>query len=326
MRLANVSNLLYMQEQDGPDGDSMTMPVSQFQLKYTTIRPSGLNLYIGIDTATVNAWRNSGTTLEPDARQALESVMSTFAPGRTRLIVDISLEPVEQENPYHIVNANLDFVRKLADEISGYQARAVGSGYSLQAVIRYASEMNDPATTSQPYGRPVDAQGNGLPWQAHAQTFKDSFSQVSRAVRAVNPTIDFTFSPALRADIVGPRYQMIASYQPDPSTFQRVSCTWYVGHAADTNQAVGVMRQYFATYVGQSKPFGIDEMGGNDERTTQAPGQQPVTVDGNNDAVLEQMFEAMEELAASGISFNNVTLFLVGKWGIGATLAFLNYP
>lgn len=42
MRLANVSNLLYMQEQDGPDGNSMTMPVSQFQLKYTTIRPSGL--------------------------------------------------------------------------------------------------------------------------------------------------------------------------------------------------------------------------------------------------------------------------------------------
>lgn len=325
MRLANVHRILYMLSTMDAEGNPHTVPMEEFSHEYPTVTPSGLNLYIGIDNATVAAWKGSGTALESDTKQALDSVLAYLGPDRTELMVDVSLEPVEQSNPYGVVNDNLDMLIGLANQLASYQSQAIGKGGSLKVVVRYASEMNDPSTPKQPYGRPVDARGNSLPWQAHAATFKDSFARVSSAMRGANSQLDFTFSPALRSDVVGPDFDMIAQYQPDLSDLQRISCTWYVGQVANMEPAISVLRQYFAQYSGKNLPFGIDEMGGDNERTVEVDGQ-PLTLDGNNDAMLELMLTALEDSSRLGISFDSVTLFLDDKWRTDTSLAFLTFP
>jgi len=324
MPYTNVQNLLYLNELDFPFACSRTMVPAEFKQKYQ-VRPDGVNLYLGVEKQAVDRVKETGSALEPDMVNVLDALIADFQTGgKPYRYVDVSLEPIQTPNPFEFVNDNLNVVTAVANDLAGYQAKASAIERELRVVIRYASEMNDPTTCSQPYGRPVDASGVGLPHEPHAAAFVESYKLVRTAMKTENESLLFAFSPAIRYDIIEDRYTMLADYFPGNDIVDRISCTWYTASSVNITKSKNVMKRYFNDFkVGFDGTFGIDEMGGVDEDTIEAYNRD-VIVEHDNDRILTSMFDCLQELADSGVAFETVSVFLLGKWGVDAKLTFLS--
>ena len=297
MKPSRVRRLLYFAK-EGND----VLPPEKFRKQYG-IEPDGANFYYGLNAAGAANLGQRGTAMRENHRAFFRMAVDAAVHGaRQRWLVNLGLWPFEPADPYGFVAANPDLVRRVAEELRGYQEEAAHLGGRLDIVVRYASEMNDPAKPGQPWGRPPG------PWDpASAEPYRRTFAQVRRIFAEHAPATRFTFSPALRADHTGERYTMIPDFWPGDSLVDLVSCTWYVGRAEHLPGALANLDRYLAWRKERGKPFGIDEVGGID-------GER------DNDRVLQAMFAA---LAERDVEVEYATLFLMSKWGTDATLGFL---
>lgn len=261
--------------------------------------PAGFNMYVGITPEFVERSPVLLPSHQGELRAALDWLKSS---GQRSKRVNISLAPLfpvdlaHSERCYALVDEErcLLQIERLARELAAYQKEARGFGKTLDIVVRYASEMHDPATLRQPYGRPVGEDGQGLPWGVHARAFQKSF--VGVAARFARMGIRVSFSPALRADIQGADYARIRDYWPEG--VKALSATWYVGSAGDFEGAVETLDRFLRDYRGRL-PFGLDEIGGAE--VSGGPG---------SDKVLRPMWETALARKVDSLSF-----FLLERWG-----------
>jgi hypothetical protein len=293
----NIAALLYFRP--GEQGGTQTF--AQFQQAYG-FEPGGVNAYYGLNNSAVAQWQITGSALRDPHRALLEDALAALAASpRLGKSVDFGLWPYEAPEPFGFVRNHLTLVGDLASELDDYQRRARALGKHLDVVVRFASEMNDPAKAGMPWGRskPVD------PEQQAA--YRETFALARALFREKAPWVRFAFAPAVRADIRGDRLAMIADYWPGDGLVDVVSCTWYVGREADLDRAVENLRAYVAAWKPKGLPFALNEIGGINE-------------DQGNDAMLQRMLSAAGDL---GVEFDYATLFLGSKWGKDATLQFL---
>jgi hypothetical protein len=297
------ARLLYFAK-DGSD----VLPPHRFRERYG-LEPDGVNFYYGLNPAAGDRFKKGGPTLSDQHRRFFDMlVRAALASPRPGFTLNLGLWPFEAADPYGTVERNLPVVRKLAEELRACQDSARHHGKRLEVVVRYASEMNDPHKPSQPWGRPHQ------PWNAaFAAPYRRTLPLVRGIFREAAPAIRFAFSPALRADITGQRYEMIREFWPGDEWIDIVSCTWYVGQAAHVETAAAVLSRYVREFAPKGKPFGIDELGGADGPR-------------GNDAVLQRMFTALSDMRVGerAVRWDYATLFLHGgRWNADATLAFL---
>ena len=286
------------------DDRGRTLTHAEFRQAFG-FEPAGVNCYYGVNNAAVAFWQMNGQALRPHHRALLDDVRTALIDGdREEKTINLGLWPYQAPEPFGFVANHLSLIGTLATELDAYQRHAQERGRKLDFVVRYASEMNDPAKPSQPYGR------SKSPDPEQQAAYRETFLQVRALFREKAPAVRFAFSPAIRADIRDDRYTMIANYWPGDEAVDVVSCTWYVGREADLDLAVTRLRTYFRDLAPRKKAFGIDEMGGIHE-------------DRDNDAMLQRMFAALEGLAADAVRLDYATLFLQAKWAKDATLEFL---
>jgi hypothetical protein len=296
----NLATLLYFRS--GERGGTQT--VAQFQQSYG-FEPGGVNAYYGLNNSAVAQWQMTGTALREQHRGLFDDMLATLlASPRLGKTIDLGLWPFQTPEPFGFVRNHLSLVNTLAAELNDYQTRARTRGKHLDVVVRFASEMNDPAKTGMPWGRnkPVD------PEQQAA--YRETFALVRAVFREKAPWVRFAFAPAVRADIRGDRLAMIADYWPGDGLADVVSCTWYVGRETDFDRAVENLRAYVAAWKPKGLPFALNEIGGINE-------------DQGNDAMLQRMLGVIGDL---DVKFDYATLFLGSKWGKDATLQFLRAP
>jgi hypothetical protein len=138
--------------------------------------------------------------------------------------------------------------------------------------------------------------------------FKSTFTQVRTIFSRGAPDALFSFSPALRADIVE---DSITHYWPGDQYVDIIGGTWYIAKPEQRTLSIACMRSYFLQRLDVHKPFGLDEFGGCDANGT------------HNDPVIEDMLHEIEQLELKKVSFLYATIFLGGKYGKDATLGFL---
>jgi hypothetical protein len=297
---ASLARLLYLRNDDR----GRTLTHAEFRKAYG-FEPGGVNCYYGVNNAAVAHWQMTGAALRPHHRSLLDDVSAALAAGdRPTKTLNLGLWPYQPPEPYGFIANHLSLLRTLATELHDYQRRAHEQSRTLDVVVRYASEMNDPAKPSQPWGRAKS------PDPEQQVAYRDTFAQVRALFRDQAPSVRFAFSPAIRADIRDERYAMIPSYWPGDECVDVVSCTWYVGRETDLAAAVERLKTYFREFAPRKKAFGIDELGG-------------IFEDRDNDRMLQRMFLALEGLAADGVRLDYASLFLQSKWGKDATLGFL---
>jgi len=299
----NVATLLYFRP--GERGGTQTF--SEFQRTYG-FEPGGVNAYYGLNNSAVAQWQMTGAALREQHRALLDDVLAALAASpRLGKTVDFGLWPYQPPEPFGFVRNHLTLVGTLASELHEYQHRARALGKHLDVVVRFASEMNDPAKTGMPWGRskPVD------PEQQSA--YRETFQLVRSVFQERAPRVRFAFAPTVRADIRGDRLKMIDDYWPGDGLVDVISCTWYVGREADFARASENLRAYVTAWKPKGVPFALNEIGGINE-------------DQGNDAMLQRMLAALSDLRESGISFDYATLFLGSKWGKDAMLQFLRPP
>lgn len=298
--LALPRRLLYFRNDDR----GRTWTQAEFMQRYG-FEPDGVNAYYGVNNTAVAHWQMTGEALRIHHRALIDDVLATLAASDHSVkTLNLGLWPFQAPEPYSFIENHLTLLETLAAELDAYQKRAGEKGKRLDIVVRYASEMNDPAKPGQPWGR------GRLPDAEQREAYRRTFGMVRERFRGRAPGVRFAFSPALRADIRDERYADIAAYWPGDEVVDVVSCTWYVGRDTDFERGVAAMRAYFLDRKGQRAAFGIDEIGGIDE-------------DAGNDAMLQRMFAAVSELSVEGAAMDYATLFLGSKWGKDATLGFL---
>jgi hypothetical protein len=299
MQISNIDRLLIFRE----EASGAVLTLEELQAKYG-IDPDGTNFYYGINSVNLGAYNASVAAGDPTAindtdrtffAALLASVQASSDDEKTLVL---GLEPDEAPaagapaDPYGFVSANGNLLTQLAQDLNGIQVQARQANKRLNIIIRYASEMNDGG----------QIQGNN-PAQYIA-----TFQQVREIFRPLAPSVLFSFSPALRADL--PEAD-ITQYWPGDDVVDVIGGTWYIGAPEQRDASVANMRAYFLHRVGANRPFAISEVGGHG-----AAGL-------GNDAVLQDMFHEMEALQLQSVSFTYVTIFLQGVWGTDATLAFL---
>lgn len=296
----NVSKALYFRN----DASGRTWSQSAFVDRYG-FEPDGVNGYYGVNNAAVAHWQMKGEALRSHHRVVLDDLLAALlASRRPEKTLNLGLWPFQPPEPYGFVENHLSLIETLAVELAAYQQRARDKGKKLDVVVRYASEMSDPAKPGQPWGR------GKLPDPEQAEAYRETFALVRRRFHANAPEVRFAFSPAIRADIRDARYDLIADYWPGDDLVDVVSCTWYVGREGDFPGAVSTLQRYIAQWKDRGKAFGIDEIGGINE-------------DAGNDAMLQRMFGVLAGLRTEGVRFDYVTLFLASKWRTDAQLKFL---
>jgi hypothetical protein len=297
MKPATVERLLYFTK----DGNDVLHP-EEFRKRYG-FEPDGVNFYYGLNAAGVAHLKQHGTAMRENHRTFFRMAVDVAARRRhKRFLVNLGLWPFEPPDPYGFVAGHPELVQRVAEELRGYQDDAQRRGGRLDLVVRYASEMNDPATPGQPWGRPP------VRWEpALAEPYKRTLAHVRAIFARHAPAVRFTFSPALRADHTGERYDMIREFWPGERLVDLVSCTWYIGRSEHLRGAVENLERYLAWAKPFGKSFALDEIGGIDGET-------------GSDWMLEQMFKALQERS---VQAEYATLFLMSKWGRDATLAFL---
>ena len=276
--------------------------------------PDGFNMYIGITPDFVQR----KTALLPSHAAELELALEWLQISqRPSLLINISLHPLfpvdlaHSERSYELVDQESCSrkIEQLGKELAVYAKKARKLKKSLDIVVRYASEMHDPATDRQPYGRPVDRDGQGLPWQAHAAAFRKSFANVVARLRKGAREIKVSFSPALRADVVGESYQRIREYWPGDEHVKALSATWYVGQLGHFEAAEETLHRFLSDFKRPGVSFGLDEIGGAE-------------VDGGpgSDEVLRPMWEVARDRG----DVTYLSFFLLERWGDPrVTLSFL---
>lgn len=288
MQLKNIDRLLLFRE--APDGHVLTLDELRGQY---TIDPDGTNFYYGINQQNANDSAGTSSALNPTHRAFLNSFLASLtASADDEKTLVLGLEPPNQDKPYAFVASNLDLVERLAGDLSNFQEQARNQGKRLNISVRYASEMNDGGQT-----------------QGHdPAAYRSTFVQVRQIFSKAAPSILFAFSPALRADLPE---ELIGQYWPGDAYVDVVGGTWYIGSSAQSPASLANMRAYFLHRVVAGKAFAIDELGG-----CNAAGA-------GNDVMLQQMLHDIEALQLQAVTFRYVTIFLQGKWGSDATLAFL---
>lgn len=290
MHPTNINRLLLFAK----DGDNV-MSFDEMQQQYG-ILPDGCNFYYGISDAAVQNLNDTGAALNETHTAFFQRTVDALNNGnQPRLTVILGVEPAQPggaQAAFDFVDNNLGLVGQLKTELAAYQART-GPRKTLDIIIRFASEMNDPSNGT--YG-------------SNPARYVQSFRNV-KGVMSQAPSFPMTFSPALRRDLAASAGNLSA-YWPGDQFVDRISCTWYVARDGDMNAAVDLMRGYYLHRVDKGLPFGIDELGGADG-------------DADNDLVLKEMFDALGTLGAQEVTFDWVTVFLQGKWRTDATLAFL---
>jgi hypothetical protein len=307
-----VKNLLYFAK-DGND----VLPPAKVLEKYE-IEPAGVNFYYGLNADALAQMQANGTALRENHlaffKMLRESLLliemeRKVESERKTFLLNLGLWPFEPGMPYQFVEEHPELVVKVAEDLQAQRMLfAAETNKQLDIVVRYASEMNDPMKPGQPWGRPF-----GFWDPAHARPFRDTFQNVRRIFRKVAPEVRFAFSPAIRSDITGDRYDLISDFWPGDEGVDLISCTWYAGQAAHVTGAAAALERYFKEMQRYGRPFALDEMGGIDGMT-------------GNDAVLEQMFKALVQIGEripAAASLEYATMFLHGKWGTDATLKFL---
>lgn len=278
-------------------------------------QPDGVNIYVSLDQTSSDSWKSTGHILSQETRDVLAACCQVLEDGaKADMQVNLGLEPSDPTDPFGFALAHLDMAAQVAREIAVYCCRAEKAGKSLDVTVRYASEFNDGWTPDQPWGRPLDDRLQ----TAHATAFRQSLASVNRAFKSEIPKAQFTFSPALRSDVVGDAYNVIADYIPALTYVDCFSCTWYVNGTADLFTAASVLHRYVLDRSVLRKPFGIDELGGAD---TLSSGPPPVY--GNNDPILQFMLQSIQPLASQRIAFRYACVFLAMQYGADATLSFL---
>ena len=297
MKPPRIKKLLYFAK-DGAD----VLPPEAAQKRWG-FTPAGVNFYYGLNAGGLEHFRRTGSALRENHRRFFDLVKQALA-TRECFLVNLGLWPFEPGDPYAFVAQHPELVRRLAEELGALQTATGAGGKRLEIVIRYASEMNDPMKPGQPWGRPHGA------WDAaHARPFRDTFRQVRQIFRRAAPEVRFTFSPALRSDISGPRYEMIGDFWPGKDWVDGISCTWYAGRQEHVKGAAAALERYLSDMSDPHLPFGLDEIGGID-------GER------DNDRVLAAMLRALDDMGGRP-AFDYATLFLHGKWAVDATLGFL---
>lgn len=272
--------------------DPVNRSFNAFQTTYG-VGPTGINLYFGVTEARVQ----SGKVLTDDHQFVLEQVRQR-ALQTPELVLGVSLLPLEFVEPYRTIAKpeSQALIQAFAEELAALQTELPG----LEIYIRYASEMNDPATPKQPYGfKGQDPQG--VPLNRQIEEFKSTFSQCRKTCRDVSPRLKFCFSPAIRANL-GDRYARLPKYYPGDGQVDAFTCTWYVGKKADLIPACKTLRAYCLHRLGHGLPFAIDELGGSNP-------------DGDRADVLVKMFEHLDDLEKDQIQFRYAAVFLESKWG-----------
>ena len=291
MQLKNIDRILLFRTDSG--GSVLTLEALQTQYG---IDADGTNFYYGLGQNLANFGR-TGLALSANHNVFFDAVLSSLVASKDdEKTVVLGLEPPDKDS-YTFVSANQPLVTQLATELAAIQARALAGGKRLNIVIRYTSEMNA---------------GDTKGWQDPAG-YKTTFVQSRSAFAKAAPSILFSFSPALRADI---DESQIAQYWPGDQYVDVIGGTWYIGRDAQRAASIATMRAYFLHRVGSGKPLALSELGGCN------PGPSPHKgVD--NDKQLQGMFHELEALQLQNISFKYVTIFLDDKWGTDAALAFL---
>ena len=296
MELNNIDRVLIFQERS-----SGVLTLQQLRARYD-IEPDGTNFYFGINAVNVDNFTKTGSALNPWDKAFFAAFLeSLLASSADEKILMLGLEPSEPIGTYAFVAAHLDLLTSLAKELDELQQDARASGKRLQIAIRYASEMND---GSQVQGRDIDG-------------YKQTFVKVREVFTKLAPAIPFSFSPALRADLP---QDLITQYWPGDAYVDIIGGTWYIGDTGQRAASTANMQAYFLQRLGAARSFALSEVGGCESSGVNAAGQD---VGQGNDAMLEDMLHQMEALQIRGVSFKYATLFLAGKWGSDATLAFL---
>lgn len=264
----------------------------------TGVRFSGTNLYFGVNSAAAERVAVGSPALLPSHEVVVRSAAAAATPERDQILV-VGLWPFEAENPFEFLVEHLDVVRAVAAELEEFRMRA-GEGV-LRLVIRYASEMNDPAKPGHPWGRrlPVDPE--------QAEKFRMSYREVRRIFADLCPDAAFTFSPALRRDNAGERYALIKDYWPGDGLVDIIGCTWYVGRTTDYPAACEVLHRYHHEMRGRAPRHAIDEAGG-------------ASTGGENTTMLGAMLNWLSLIEREEIRLDYLSLFLNGRWGAQADL------
>jgi len=252
---SNIQSLLY----HDPVPGSTERTFEDFQDAYG-VGPTGINLYFGITDERVAEFQ-TGQLLRDSHKFVFEQVRQRAGKVR-RMVLGVSLLPLELVEPFHQIakGESLAMIRAFADHLAAFQSEIAGLNSHLDIYVRYASEMNDPATKKQPYGFKGE-DPEGLPLERQIAEFKSTFVTI-RQLFAHIPGIKFCFSPAIRANL-GDRHTRLPRYYPGDSVVDVFSCTWYVGKPADLDGACKTLRAYCLHRLASGKPFGIDELGGD---------------------------------------------------------------
>jgi hypothetical protein len=291
MQIKNIDRILMFRT----DGNGTELTLEALQAKYG-IDPDGMNLYYGLGPNLAN-FTETGEALNANHNTFFNAMLSSLAASTDdETTVVIGLEPPDT-NSFDFVSANQPLITQLATELAAIQARALVGGKRLNIVIRYTSEMNA---------------GDTKGWQDPVG-YKTTFVQSRAAFAKAAPSILFSFSPALRADI---DESQIAHYWPGDQYVDVVGGTWYTGRDADQAASTATMRAYFLHRVETGKPLALSELGGCNPGPSKHVGV-------GNDRQLQGMFHELEALQLQNISFKYVTIFLDDKFGTDATLAFL---
>ena len=253
--------------------------------------PDGTDYFFGADQAAADRVKAGRPALLPDHLRFYQGALNyLLQQSLSELTVIVGVQPQQEPNGFLTVAQNPELITALATELHAYQTQARDQGKTLRFVVRYASEMNDV--------------GSPGPYNARPAAYIQSIQLVRELFRVVAPEILFSFSPAIRADLLG-KTPPISDYWPGDEVIDVLAGTWYV-RGDQFTKSVALMKQYFTAF-GPGRTCGLDEIGGAIGTT-------------HNDEMLQRMFA---ELANLPLSFAYATIYLERDWGTDATLTFL---
>jgi hypothetical protein len=294
MAAENVDRLLCFYEDDR--GRQRTLQALNQNFPW---RPAGTNTYYGVTAANVRLL-SEGTALPPQDKEFWEGVIADLGQVlQDPVTVVLGLEPHDPAaggTAYRFVRDNLSLISQLAVELRGYQERTTALGRTLDIVVRYASEMNDPG--NETYGN--DPNG-----------YLATFPLVRDLFRTNAPAIRFSFSPAIRSDLR--HLNNVHQYWPGDENVDFIGGTWYLGDPNQKSDGIGFLKNYVDAFASKGLPYGLDEMGAT------AAGQSIKDK-------IEEMCGVIADLGSQGVHFTYATVFMQGRFLTNEPLDFLNSP
>lgn len=288
MQIQNIKRVLVFNEDAG--GHQLTLPELATKFGF---EPDGTNMYYGANNVNLGNFQKTGKALGDSHRDVIDALqaalMASASPEKTLVF---GFEPTQTPKPYEFLAGHSGFIKQLAVELNGEQQRATDAGKTLRIAIRFASEMNDKAQ----------------PQSGDPAGYRGGFAQVRTIFKDAAPGVQFSFSPALRADL--PESE-IGQYWPGDEYVDIIGGTWYIGSPDQRTASLQNMQRYFIHRKDAGRAFAFSEVGGCNADHT------------GNDAVLQDMITQARALEVEGITFDYATMFLQSKWATDATLAFL---